>query len=1097
MCGIVGLITKGGIYPEDILRNMTRRIAHRGPDGEGVRIEGPVGLGHRRLSIIDPTGGHQPMSNEDGSVWITFNGEIYNYKELMTQLQSRGHQFKTRSDTEVVIHAWEEWGDCCVDRFRGMFAFGIADYRQGCVFLARDHFGIKPLVWCETEEAISFGSEISPLLLTPGFNGSLDLTAIDQYLWLQYIPSPSSAYRQIRKLPPAHRLRVGFDGAVEKPRRYWSMRFDPEPGVSAADWEERIATVVKESVDAHLMSDVPFGAFLSGGVDSSLVVAEMSELLSDRVRTFSIGFKESEFDETSYAAFAAKTCATIHTRGEMGSDALSLLPSLVQHYGEPFGDSSALPTWHVCKLARASVPMVLSGDGADELFAGYGTQASWMSNPTSNVYDWIRCIHYTDGPVRSALWRPEFQSAFQPRQELFEQLWSESQSFSGLARVQYMDINTYLPFDILTKVDIASMMHGLEVRTPFVDLRVIEEAAKLPSSFSMIRAGDGSWNRKAMLKRVARRFFPDAFLNRPKMGFAMPVARWLAPGGEAYSKLMARLLGEDSSLREYFRPTVMKTLLEGAATPTLWLLLFLEEWLRQHRDLPLPSKAQPAEIHSKAPAEERAETPVQAADLVTKAAERGDLRAARRGLRQLVAQWPHSPAGIIGSQWLALNPPGPPPRRPRLLIIADVPNWIFDRHAHVMQERLADEFDIDIAYGMDIKFRGQPVDEARYDLIHPLEWHMVNPEHVRTPAKWVAGIRSHTSWDGWEPSALAQHLNQLYQGGVYVVSQRLLSIFQPELPAALALPHGVDTEFFSSRHAPQATPGKLRVGWAGNRAAAIKGYDAFIAPLATLPGVELEICGYSDRMLTLDEMRGFYESIDVYICTSASEGHNNSLMEAASMARAIVTTDVGTVPEFLEDGLSALIVPRDFEAISQAILRLRDDPALRQRLGARARESVCGHFDWRARMEDYRRFFKQALARLHPAPGASDFHASQPAAQAFLFEPEWNAYEWVEVLHGYLTAFSPDDPVALIILIDPTQPGQIDPAEAGQSVLEVMASMNQEAFPKVVLVDRPEEILEQIKPYPHISWVRSGQWNVESLRGILGQQLSQSLKNHA
>ncbi len=1082
MCGIVGLVSKRGAYPEAVLRGMTRQIAHRGPDGEGVRIQGQVGLGHRRLSIIDPEGGHQPMCNEDETVWITFNGEIYNYKELMTQLQNRGHRFRTHSDTEVVIHAWEEWGDCCVDHLRGMFAFAIADYREGCVFLARDHFGIKPLVWCETDEAFSFCSEIAPLMHTPGFNGALDLQAIDQYLWLQYIPVPHSAYRQIHKLPPAHRMRVGFDGRVESPRRYWSVRFDPDTGVAEAEWVERISAALKESVHAHLVSDVPFGAFLSGGVDSSLVVAEMSGLLPDPVRTFSIGFQEKEFDETTYAAFAARTCGTLHTRGEMGIQALDLLPDLVRHFGEPFGDSSALPTWHVCQLARASVPMVLSGDGADELFAGYGTQAAWMQAPSFNVYDWIRNIQYTGRDVRNDLWRPEFRAACQPRQELFERLWAETSGLSDLHRVQHMDINTYLPFDILSKVDTTSMMHGLEVRTPFVDLRLVEEAAKIPSHFSMIKAGNGTWNRKALLKQVAKRFFPDSFLNRPKMGFAMPVAQWLAPGGKAYAALMDKLLGRESALHAYFQPEAMRTLLESAATPTLWLLLFLEEWLRQQAARPLIVADPQRHIHV-SPQSLREPSPLELARQVSANEALGDHDAARKGRTQLLANWPGTPEGLDAASWLALNPPGLPVGRPRILFIADVRNWIFDRHAHTLQARLADEFNIDIAY------HGDPVDEKDYDLIHPLEWHMADPGMIHTPVKWVSGIRSHVSWAGLDLPKLCAHLKQTYQGGMYVVSQRLREIFRSGLPDAVWLPHGLDTALFTAINPPSEQVGSLRLGWAGNRASAVKGFEEFIAPLGQLPGVELVFCGYSDRLLTLAEMHGFYEGIDVYVCTSASEGHNNSLMEAASMARAIVTTDVGTVPEFLQDGVSALIVPRDATAIQKAILTLRDDPALRRSLGERARESVVEHFDWSVRQEDYRLFFRKALASARTTLTAE-------TREAFLYEPDGSHTAWIEVLLTYLETFRPEEPVALLLLLCGDS-GTSVPATTVQEVLfELLSKINQEAFPPVVLIENPTDLPELIRSYDHLQWLPADP-GVSALDGLSGSRFTRALRASA
>ncbi|MBV5332648.1 glycosyltransferase family 4 protein, partial [bacterium] len=518
-------------------------------------------------------------------------------------------------------------------------------------------------------------------------------------------------------------------------------------------------------------------------------------------------------------------------------------------------------------------------------------------------------------------------------------------------------------------------------------------------------------------------------------------AQWLIPGGEAYNTLIHRLLGDGSALKTYFRPEIMKILLENAATPTLWLLLFLEEWLRQHQVLSLPSKVHPAEISTpSARGGLMADNPGELARQAVEHARQGDRLEARKGMRQLVASWPGSPEGIDASTWLAKNPLDTSVYRPRILLIPDVPNWIFDRHAHTLKAKLAGEFDIEIAYGIDILQHGQPLDETRYDLIHPLEWHMVRPEMVHTPAKWVAGIRSHTSWESLDVSKLGSHLAQLFQGGVYVVSKRLEGIFKPSIPGVVHLPHGVDTSFFTSTRPPGGTAGKLRVGWAGNRASAVKGFEEFIAPLGQIAGVELVFCGYGDRLLNLEEMQGFYEDIDVYVCTSASEGHNNSLMEAASMARAIVTTDVGTVPEFLEDGVSALIVPREADAIAQAILRLRDDPELRKRLGTQARISVMKHFDWSARLEDYRLFFRKALSATNPGHlrGLRPTQDSLDIVpEAFLFEPRWNSFDWVKILGGYLDAFTQKDPVALVFLMDPARGGQISMTEAEQSVLEV------------------------------------------------------------
>jgi glycosyltransferase involved in cell wall biosynthesis len=434
----------------------------------------------------------------------------------------------------------------------------------------------------------------------------------------------------------------------------------------------------------------------------------------------------------------------------------------------------------------------------------------------------------------------------------------------------------------------------------------------------------------------------------------------------------------------------------------------------------------------------------------------------------------------LASKVLALNPPIQASPLPRILLIADVPNWIFDRHAHLLQARFSDEFTIDIAY------HGQPVDETRYDLIHPMEWHMADPSMIRTPAKWVTGIRSHVSWEGWKLSDLCARLAHLYQGGVYVVSQRLLEIFRPLLPEVVALPHGVDTVFFTSSHPPKARNRKLRVGWAGNRASSVKGFDAFIAPLGKLPGVELVHCGYSDRMLTQAEMRGFYEDIDAYICTSTSEGHNNSLMEAASMARAIVTTDVGTVPEFLQDGVSALIVKQDVKAISHAVLRLRDNPKLRKQLGAKARESVIQRFEWSLRLEDYRCFFRKAINTVTAN--------SIPEREAFLYEPDWVNHTWAEVVLSYVEAFQPGETVALILPLDGSRPGAVSLEIAQQAILELVSESGRDLLPDVILIEHPEELLETLRNFDHVQWIHSDFTASAALEGPLGIRFDQARK---
>ncbi len=514
MCGIVGLAYfTGQKVPRDVIEAATLAVAHRGPDGQGVKLFGNVAFGHRRLSIIDLATGDQPMSNEAGDVWINYNGEVYNFLELRVELEKKGHIFSTNSDTETIIHAYEEWGADCVTRLRGMFAFAIYDIKKQRLFLARDHFGIKPLYYLQDKEIFAFGSEIQSLIHLPGVELEIDLDAVDQYLWLQYIPAPKTIYKNISKLPPASYLIVDLNGPRAEPRKYWQVEFQPDRTKTEQEWAEELEDVLKDSVRAHLVADVPYGVFLSGGVDSSAILAYMSQLTSHPVSAFSIGFEEHEYDELKYAKAAAQRWGAKHHIEIVRPNAVEILPALVKHYGEPFGDSSAIPTYYVSQVARKYVPMVLSGDGGDEIFAGYQSYqgwAGWLSEEDRppikralrlsarsllpNLYDqhhprrvslenWLRFINYFSVNERCNLWRGEYQTHVQQSIQVFKSAAERAKSYSDINFAQSLDIQTYLPFDILTKVDVAAMMHGLEVRPPFIDIRVVEFASRIPEHF--------------------------------------------------------------------------------------------------------------------------------------------------------------------------------------------------------------------------------------------------------------------------------------------------------------------------------------------------------------------------------------------------------------------------------------------------------------------------------------------------------------------------------------------------------------------------------------------------------------------------------------
>ena len=621
MCGIAGMLRLdgNGVVPADV-RPMVQSLVHRGPDGCGIETRDRVGLGHRRLSIIDLQTGAQPMSNEDGRVWVTYNGEFYNFRELRDDLLRAGHQFRTTSDTEVIVHAWEEWGERCVERFRGMFAFAMADHHRRVLFLARDHLGIKPLYYFATSKLFAFASELQALRVLPECPGEIDLRSLDDYLFLQYVPAPRTIYRNVCKLPPATRMTVAFDGTTSGPQSYWTLQFRAEQGRTFEEWSDRLDEVLRDSVRAHLVSDVPFGAFLSGGVDSTAIVGLMSEELATPLQTFSIGFDEADFSELHYARQVAEYWKTDHHEEIVRPDAVSILPELVRHYGEPFGDSSAIPTYYVSRLARRHVPMVLTGDGGDEAFLGYGRYLAWRAwvNPRmptrsrwkqmirpavsqlfprqfpadiasrqGNITDWLGWVGSLRQSSRQELWRREYQTDISDHVEEFRAIEHEAASLPPEQFGQYVDYRTYLPYDILTKVDIASMCHSLETRTPLVDIRVAEFAATIPWEMNVRQSGQGVWTGKHLLKQIVARHFGEEFLDRKKTGFGVPLKHWFKTGGALHAELADRFGSVSARIFQFFKPDVVRHMMadHGRAgfdhSQSLWQLLFLENWLEQ------------------------------------------------------------------------------------------------------------------------------------------------------------------------------------------------------------------------------------------------------------------------------------------------------------------------------------------------------------------------------------------------------------------------------------------------------------------------------------------------------------------------------------
>jgi asparagine synthase (glutamine-hydrolysing) len=629
MCGISGKLYFDSTRPveRDVLERMNAVLAHRGPDDAGVYCAGSIGLAHRRLSIIDLSpAGHQPMANEDESIRIVFNGEIYNFPELRPNLAARGHRFRSNTDTEVILHLYEEHGTECLRFLRGMFAFAIWDGPRRQLFLARDRLGKKPLCYQQDADAFRFASEAKAILQDPDVQASPDPAGVSQYLTFGYVPSPGSAFRGFRRLPPAHYLTCR-DGRVEVVR-YWRLRRDQKHERPEEDWCREIVTRLEEAVRLRMISDVPLGAFLSGGIDSSAVVAMMSRISSGPVKTFSIGFEEPEYDELQHARVVAQRFGTEHHELVVRPDAVAILPKLAWHYDEPFGDSSAVPTYYVAGMTRRYVTVALNGDAGDENFGGYdryvanllaagfdrwpGSAAArriihqglrrWrptgrrtsllyrgrrflegLVEPPERRYARWFCHFY--GDRRRELLTPEFQSAAGDRDELAVMLdlyrATDARDF-GEATLG-VDAALYLPDDLLVKVDIASMAHALEARSPFLDHELMEFAATMP--FDLKIRGRV---KKYILKRALGNLLPQTILHRPKMGFGVPIDRWLR--GELRELLADTLLSPRALGRGYFTAAVVRRMVDehvrGRASwhYLLWTLLMLELWHRTHID---------------------------------------------------------------------------------------------------------------------------------------------------------------------------------------------------------------------------------------------------------------------------------------------------------------------------------------------------------------------------------------------------------------------------------------------------------------------------------------------------------------------------------
>ncbi|WP_326540112.1 XrtA/PEP-CTERM system amidotransferase [Pseudorhodoferax sp.] len=627
MCGITGLFdTRGKRAVDDgTLRRMNSSQVHRGPDEGSLHIEPGLGFGHRRLSIIDVATGQQPLFNADGSVVIVFNGEIYNYQALIPELQALGYVFHTKSDTECIVHAWEAWGEDCVQRLRGMFAFAIWDRNRQCLFMARDRLGVKPMYYALLDDGtLLFGSELKSLLAHGGLKRDLDPLAVEEYFALGYVAEPRTVFRQAHKLSPGHSLLVRHGQPLPAQREYWDVRFSLDNPITAADAQAELVERLKESVRLRMIAEVPLGAFLSGGVDSSAVVAMMSGLSDGPVNTCSIAFDDPQFNESAFAQTVADRYGTNHRVETVKSDDFDLIDTLARLYDEPYADSSAIPTYRVCQLARKHVTVALSGDGGDEMFGGYRRyrmhlmeermrsalpaglrrplfgllgrvypKADWAPRvfrakttfegmARSAVEAYFHSVSILRGPMREQLFsdRLKRQLAGYDARSVFEHHAGRAGTDDPLALIQYLDIKTYLVGDINTKVDRAAMAHSLEVREPLMDHPLVEWLATLPSSLK-VQGQEG----KALLKTAMQPHLPHDILYRPKMGFAVPLARWFR--GPLRQRVRDAVLGPRLEMTGWFNRAYLEHLVDahqsGARdySAPLWTLLMFEAFLRQ------------------------------------------------------------------------------------------------------------------------------------------------------------------------------------------------------------------------------------------------------------------------------------------------------------------------------------------------------------------------------------------------------------------------------------------------------------------------------------------------------------------------------------
>jgi asparagine synthase (glutamine-hydrolysing) len=627
MCGIVGIVDLEGTreIDRDLLSRMNESQHHRGPDEGGLHVEPGLGLGHRRLSIIDLATGQQPLFSADRSIVVTFNGEIYNFQAVRSELERLGCIFATHSDTEVIVYAWSAWGPACVERFNGMFAFAVWDRPKQTLFLARDRLGVKPLHYAMTaDNHLVFGSELKSLLEHPRVSRVVDPPAVEDYFGYGYVPEPRTVFRDVWKLPPGHRMTVRRGDRSCRPEQYWDVGFHRNDAITEEAARAELVDRLREATRLRLISEVPLGAFLSGGVDSSAVVAMMAGLSADPVNTCSISFGDRDYDESRFAQQVAERYRTNHRVERVDPDDFSLVDRLAWLYDEPYADSSALPTYRVCELARRQVTVALSGDGGDESLAGYRrhrwhayedrvrsllplalrrplfgflgrvypkldwapkvlrAKSTLQSLARDSVEGYFHSISVMGDPLRARLYSPAFKKSLGGHEavDVMRRHAANAPTDHPLSLVQYLDLKTYLPGDILTKVDRASMAHALEVRSPFLDYQLVEWLATLPPDLKL-RGSEG----KYLLKKAMEPHLPHEIMYRPKMGFAVPLAGWFR--GPLRTTLREALLGPRMLDSGYFDRRVLEQMVDDHQSglsdhsPALWSLLMFEGFLKR------------------------------------------------------------------------------------------------------------------------------------------------------------------------------------------------------------------------------------------------------------------------------------------------------------------------------------------------------------------------------------------------------------------------------------------------------------------------------------------------------------------------------------